>query len=450
MLIGIAVFLLGLIIVLLIVSTSLLHICRPNQILVFSGRKHRLPDGTERGFRVLFGGRGWRMPVIERVSSMSLTTLEVPVNIRGAYSKGGIPLNVEAIANVKLSNDEKVIGNAIERFLGTDPEAIRRVAKETLEGHLRGVLASLTPEEVNEDRLKFADELSHESEQDLMKLGIHLDTLKILHVSDDVLYLDSIGREAIATVVRDAEIAESDAKRAAEQAESEFRSQGQVAGANAEASAVTLRNDARRVTADLESNVAAAEERTKASAREARAIAEKQLQESRVTLEELRLSVDEVLPAEANRAAAEIQAKGGAALTRERGLASGRSLQALSGAWADAGPDALAISVIDNLERIFAGAAKGAAKVQLGDVHVIDPGDGSALRSYIGAYPGMIESIFEAVERTTGIDIVRVVASVSPPSSTSPPPGSAPPRPPAPGEISAAPTAAATTAEVAR
>ena len=423
MLIGIAAFLLGLIVLALLASASLLHICRPNQILVFSGRKHRLPDGSERGFRVLFGGRGWRMPVIERVSSMSLTTLEVPVVIRAAYSKGGIPLNVEAIANVKLSNDEKIIGNAIERFLGADLESIRRVAKETLEGHLRGVLASLTPEEVNEDRLKFADELSHESEQDLMKLGIHLDTLKILHVSDDVLYLDSIGREAIASVVKDAEIAESDAKRAAEQAESEFKAEGQVAGQNAEASAVTLRNDARRITAELEATVSATEERTKASAREARAIAEKQLQESRVTLEELRLSVDEVLPAEADRAAAEIRAKGEAAMTRERGLAAGRSLNALSGAWAEAGPDALAISVIENLERIFAGAAVGASKVRLGEVHVIDPGDGSALRSYVGAYPGMIESIFAAVERTTGIDIVGVVASSATPSS---PPGSLP------------------------
>lgn len=119
-----------------------LYICTPNQVLIFSGGgKQRLPDGTERGFRPVFGGRGWRKPFIEKVSRMSLNLMEVPIHVRGAYSKGGVPLIVEAIANVKISSDPRLIGNAIERFLGRNPEEIRRVAKETLEGHLRGVVA---------------------------------------------------------------------------------------------------------------------------------------------------------------------------------------------------------------------------------------------------------------------------------------------------------------------
>ncbi|MER3462486.1 MAG: flotillin, partial [Armatimonadota bacterium] len=211
-----------------------------------------MEDGSIRGYTTVFGGARLKRPLIETVSRMSLNTMEVPISIRGAYSKGGIPLNVDAIANVKISSDPVVIGNAIERFLGRDPEEIRRVAKETLEGHLRGVLATLTPEEVNEDRLKFAAELSHESEEDLVKLGIQLDTLKIQHVSDDVDYLDSIGRKAIANVIRDAEIAESDAKRAAEQAEAENMGRANVTRANAEAAIARLQNELRRIQADLE------------------------------------------------------------------------------------------------------------------------------------------------------------------------------------------------------
>ena len=207
---------------------SFLHICPPNEVLIFSGRRYRMPDGTRRGYRVIFGGRGIRVPVFEKVDRMNLTVMEVPIAIRNAYSQGGIPLNVDAIANVKISSDEVVIGNAIERFLGRDPNEIRRVAKETLEGHLRGVLARLTPEEVNEDRLKFADELSRESELDLSKLGIHLDTLKIQHVSDDVHYLDSIGRSQIANVIKDAEIAESDMRREAELSEADNQGRANV------------------------------------------------------------------------------------------------------------------------------------------------------------------------------------------------------------------------------
>ena len=136
---------------------SLLYICPPNEVLIFSGRRHRLADGASRGFRLIFGGRAWRVPLVESVDRMRLNVMEIPIAIRNAYSKGGVPMNVDAIANVKISSEPARVGNAIERFLGRGNDEIGRVARETLEGHLRGVLATLTPEEVNEDRLKFAD-----------------------------------------------------------------------------------------------------------------------------------------------------------------------------------------------------------------------------------------------------------------------------------------------------
>ena len=78
------------------------------------------------------------------------------MSVHNAYSKGTIPLNVQGVANVKVSNAPGIRDNAIERFLGRPMETIAQIAKETLEANLRGVLATLTPEEVNEDRLKFA------------------------------------------------------------------------------------------------------------------------------------------------------------------------------------------------------------------------------------------------------------------------------------------------------
>ncbi len=389
---------------------TLLQICPPNEVLIFAGRKHKMADGTKRGFRVIFGGRAWRWPIIEKASRMNLNVMEVPIAIRGAYSQGGIPLNVDAIANVKISSDPVVVGNAIERFLGRDPNEIRRVAKETLEGHLRGVLARLTPEEVNEDRLKFSEELTRESELDLSKLGIHLDTFKVQHVSDDVLYLDSIGREAIANVVKDAEIAESDAKRAAEQAESENKARGNVSKSNAEANIAKMRNELRKIQADLEANVSSEEEKTKAAAREARAIAEQELQGIRAELEKLRLNVEQVLPADAARIATELKAKGDSAILRERGVASSKALDYMTQAWSDAGADALGIYLMDDIEKILATAAQGVAKINVGSVHMIDSGDGRTLANYIAAYPLMLQSVFDSVERTTGLDIQGAVS----------------------------------------
>ena len=183
--------------ILVLLAKSFLFICSPAEVLIFSGRRRQLTDGTAIGYRVIFGGRRWRTPFFERVDRMDLRTLPVEIQTTNAYSKGGIPLRVHAIANVKVSDSPQIINNAIERFLGRGVEEIRQVSKETLEGHLRGVLATLTPEEVNEDRLKFSKALMAEAGEDFAKLGIQLDTLKVQSVSDDVNYLSSIGREQV-------------------------------------------------------------------------------------------------------------------------------------------------------------------------------------------------------------------------------------------------------------
>lgn len=404
--------------ILMALIRSMLFICAPNEVLIFNGRKSRAPDGTVRGFYPLFGGRGWRIPIIHSVQRMSIATNEVPITIRNAYSQGGIPLSVEAIANVKITNDERLIGNAVERFLGRDPAEIRRVAKETLEGHLRGVLARLTPEEVNEDRLKFADELSRESEMDLVKLGIHLDTLKILHVSDDTHYLDSIGREAIALVVKDAEMAESDAKREAELVEAEAMARANVARAQVEANISQMKNDLRRIQADLDSQIRSEEERTLAAARQSRAVAEQDLQKIRAELEGIRLQVDAVIPAEANRVATEFRAKGDAALFRARGVAVSQAVEMLNSAWSEAGDDALGIYLIDDIEVLLAAASKGVEKITIENLSLMDSGDGATLPSVISAYPAMLRKVFDSVAETTGIDIPKIISATVEPGAS--------------------------------
>lgn len=406
----IALLILGAFLVVLWIIKSIMYIVPPNEVLIFSGGKHKLPDGTVRGFRVVFGGRGYRNPIYEQVDRMSLNIMEVPIAIRGAYSRGGIPLNVDAIANVKISSDERIIGNAIERFLKQNTNDIRRVSKETLEGHLRGVLAKLTPEEVNEDRLKFSEELSSESEMDLSKLGIHLDTFKIQHVGDDKRYLDSIGREAIANVIKTAEMAESDAQREAELAEASNQARANVAKANTEANIARMKNDFRRIQADLEAQVRAEEERTAAAAREARAKAEQELQQLRSQVEAIRLKADQILPAEAEQVAQEHRARGQAAIIRQRGVAASQALELMNTAWKEAGDSALSIYVIEDIEKILASVARGVSKVKIDNLNMIDGGHGEVLSSYVASYPAMLGSIFNVVRETTGIDVRQAIS----------------------------------------
>jgi len=386
-------------------AVSWRKICRPNEALVITGKKQRLPDGRVLRSTPITSGGAWAIPVFRKVDRLSLSLMEVPITVQNAYSRGGIAMNLDAIANVKISSNRLVLNNAIERFLESDPNELRRVAKETLEGHLRGVVADLTPEQVNEDRLKFTESLTRESEEDLNKLGLHLDTLKILHVTDEVGYLDATGRKSIANIIRAAEIAESDAKRAAEQSESENSGRANVRRAEADAAIAKMRNELRTIRADLESRVKSEEERTAAAAREARALAEQHLQKVRADLEAIRLQVDKVLPADADRQAQEFIARGQAAEIRERGRAVAEALRLMYEAWQEAGPSALQISIIEDLEAIMESALKGVKKVDVKSLNVIDGGEGKTLSNYIGAYPAMLGEVFDAVDRTVGIDI---------------------------------------------
>ncbi len=230
-----------------IVVSQFLLICHPNEVIVLSGSSRKLKDGSIVGYRIIRGGRALRIPMVEKAARMSLETIPLELKVDNAYSKGGIPLKVEAIANVKVDSSEPTFGNAVERFLDKPQSEVHRIAKDTLEGNLRGVLATLTPEEVNEDRLKFAESLISEADNDLRQLGLHLDTLKIQNVSDAAGYLDSIGRKKTAEVISHARKAEAEKRAEAEEAEAEARQRAEVAKARSEQEVQAAQIDVERL-----------------------------------------------------------------------------------------------------------------------------------------------------------------------------------------------------------
>ncbi len=393
------------------VAKSLLHICEPNEILVFSGKQRKLADGTKVGFRIIFGGMAWRTPIVERVERMDVRNIAIDIRTTNAYSKGGIPLNVHAIANCKVSKNPAIIGNAIERFLGRDPSEIKRVAKETLEGHLRGVLAGLTPEEVNEDRLRFAEELTGESDEDFRRLGLQLDTLKIQSVTDDVNYLNSIGRKSIADVLRDAKVAEANNLSEAEQAEAKARQAGEVASQKSQAAIIQAKNGVAQAKAEFDAKANSEDERTAQAALLARAEAELELQEIRKQLEELRLMADVVLPAQAAQEAETLLARGNAAYAEQSGRASAEVLQLMTDAWNKAGDDAKDIFLIQNLETVLETVVEKVNAIEVDEVTLLDDGGGTALPAHVSSYPAMVSGILGELHKSTGVDVVGILAT---------------------------------------
>lgn len=255
--------------------TRLIIIVPPNMAAAITGRERALADGDTVGYRTVTGGRTLRIPVIEQVQWLSLSTIPLEISVTDAYSKGNIPLAVQAIANVKIASaPESVFNNAVERLLDKTQDEIERLARETLTGNLRGVLAKLTPEEVNEDRLGFARHLSEEADHDLKKLGLQLDVLKIQHVSDKVGYLQAIGEKATAEALRDAEIAKANAVAETRKMQSEAKQYAEIAQAMAEAEIKTQQAEARKLAALAEADADAAIKQRQAQAKQLAEIAD--------------------------------------------------------------------------------------------------------------------------------------------------------------------------------
>lgn len=413
--------------------SRLLLISQPNEVIILSGRKRILADGTVVGYRIIKGGRALRLPLLEKASRMSLETIPIELSVQNAYSKGGIPLAVDAIANIKIDSKEPYFGNAVERFLKRSEGEIQKIAKETLEGNLRGVLASLTPEEVNEDRMKFAEVLMDEADIDLQKLGIQLDTLKITNISDERGYLDSIGRMKSAEVVANAKKAEADKHSEAEQAEAlavqraetikaqakqeteraqiESRQNIQIAKAKAD-QLIEIENTNYRVKkAELEKEAIIKEKEAMVAGQKAQVQFEQELEEQRIKLQQKKLQADVIEPAKAQQESAELIARGEAAHIIANGEAQLSVLKQNIAAFAESKENAEKIYSLILLPQIIEQMTNTVKGINIDKITMIDSGnsENGSFSRLINQIPGSVAQLLETVESVTGVNVVKSI-----------------------------------------
>lgn len=406
------------VVVVIAAVSRLIVVVPPNRVAVISGTGS---DGRQ-GYRVIHGGRAIRKPIIETVEWVDLSTLAIDVSVTNAYSKGTIPLDVQGIANVKVSSNPGVLDNAIERFLGRPIEVVAQIAKETLEANLRGVLATLTPEEVNEDRLKFASTLIEEADDDVRTLGLELDVLKIQNVTDEVGYLESVGRRQTAQVIKEARVAEAARQAEAEEQEAESRRRAETARIQADQAIVVQENDLRVKTAELEAQAVVKEEQAKVAGVLARAEAEQELETARIELQRRRLEADVIAPARANKEAAELEAKGQAASIIEDGAAQIDVFNRLVTQYQQAGPDAEKIFVLNMLPDLVDKIVSTVNGIAIDKVSVIDSGNGPSdgIPGVVSQLPASVIKITEQIENATGVNILSALnrsSEAAPPRS---------------------------------
>lgn len=225
---------LGMIVVLVIlffigasVFTSLYQKCGPNEAMVISGYGQNEP-------KIIVGGGAMVLPMLQQKDLLSLEVMPIEVQSNAPMiTSNGVPVYVKGVAQIKVEGNPDSIKTASEQFLGKDDDEIRMVAHETLMGHLRAIMGTMTVVELIGNFDSFATRVAEVSISDLAKMGLTVVSFTIKEISDDVGYLDALGKKHTAEAKRSAAIGEADATRDTQIAQAAATRDAQIAQANA-------------------------------------------------------------------------------------------------------------------------------------------------------------------------------------------------------------------------
>jgi flotillin len=172
----------------------------PNEVIVVSGRGR---------VKFITGGADMVIPLFHTWNSLSLEVMTLDVTTPEVYTSQGVPILVDGVAQIKIKKDEASLHAAAERFLGKPPQEIAKIALETVQGHLRAILGTLSVEDIYKNRDQFAQKVQEISAGDLANMGLGIDSFTIRDIRDKHGYLEALGKPRIAEVKRTAAIAEA-------------------------------------------------------------------------------------------------------------------------------------------------------------------------------------------------------------------------------------------------
>jgi flotillin len=393
---------------LIIFIKSNIVLCQPNELVVISGRRRTLADGTTIGYRVLRGGRGFKRPLVESVGRMPLNSIPMELRIDDVMTDGMIPVSVEAKATVKLAGRESDgMDDAIERFLGKGLDQVAKTASQALQGAIRGVVATMSPEDANSRRLELAQKASGIAREDLKRLGIVLDFLQIQEVNDTQGYLAAIGRRRNAAVQRDAKVAEATAEAEARQVAAEQQRLGREAEITSEQAIIKQENALAVERANLLAEENRASERAGVAGHIARVSEEIELHARRVELAEKKKEADIVVPASATRKAMMLEAEGHAARILEDGKAKAQAIELLREQWQGGESENLFLihlmpELVDKVTRVVS------ENLRIDKLTILDGGNGEGLPAYVKNLTNSAVTMVEQMKNATGVDIAKL------------------------------------------
>jgi flotillin len=292
--------------------------------------------------------------------------------------------------------------------LGKSLPEIALVAKENIEGSLRGILATVTPEEANACRLELADRVAEQVQKDLYKLGLVVDFVKIQNISDDQGYLEAIGKQKNAEVHKNAKIAEATADASARITTAEQKKKGSIAEAEAQMKIVEAENKLVVHRSKLETESNRATQIAKLAGELARIEEEKKIEEARIAMNQKKYEAEVVIPASARKKASELNAQGEAAKILEDGKATAEAIKLMQEEWREGNTRELFLiqmlpDLLDKVTRVVAD------NLHIDKLTVLDSGDGNGLPKHIKNLTSTAVSIIEQLKNTTGLDLAGIL-----------------------------------------
>ena len=423
--------------------------------------------------RVLLGRGGLMIPILETASTISLENISMTTDVNEAPAKQGIFVNIVGTAVVKVKNDTENVLKAVEQFSNGGEKntvnVIRTIVEQILEGKLRGIVSTLTVEQINEDRASFEQRIEDDIRNELESMGLVLISYTILKISTQGGYLENRAKPQIAAAKSEADIAEAERKRDTEIKTAVATREGQKAKLESETEIAQSERDKKlklesfraeqdkaKANADVayklqeaENNALLAEQQAALAEKEAIVVEKKLIAEVKKPADAKKYEVE--VEAEANKIQAikkaeaeaetikvkaiaeaetikvkaiaeaeakKIQAEADAAAIRARGLAEAEAIKArglaeaeakdkLAEAMAKYGEAAIVEMIVNRLPDVMKEVASPLE--QIDKLTVIDNGGNQGASKVSKIVTDVAANGFEVLKDLTGVDLSQVI-----------------------------------------
>jgi len=418
----------------------------PNEAVIVSGPR-KIP-------RVVSGALTFVFPIIEKMYRLSLEVITLRVETPRVYTKEGVAVSVDGVAQVKVAHSKEAILTAAQQFLRKARDEMADVALQTMEGHQRAMLGTMTVEEIYKDRDAFAKQVREVASADMANMGFEIVSFTIKDIGDEQGYLDALGVRRTSEVKRDAEIGLAEANRDAMIKSADADRTGQAARYKADTEIAESNRDfsVEKANYDREVNAKKAEAELAYKLQETKThqqIREEEiqievierrkrieLQEQEALRKEVELDATVRKPAEAEKYRLETIAEGEKAkiiaqaeakaelirmlgsaeadAIRMKGTAEAEAMKKKAISWKEYGQAAIIEQLIESLPQIADAVAQPLSKtdriVVIGQGGNADQGAGT--NRITRDVTNIISQLPDVVEALTGIDILGTIKSL--------------------------------------